>query len=221
MADEDREQDSLFKEVDEELRQEKYLALVRKYGVHALVLAVLAIASVAGFKGWQAYDLGIRQEQSKKFSEALRALDAKKTIEAERTLNALSVEGSGTYAFLARFKQAALFGRNGRRNAAIAEYMKLSGESGLDEIFRDLALLQATLLELDDGDPAQLSARLGGLTEGNNPWRHSAMEMSALLAHRAGDARKAVKLFKELADDATAPLGIRARAAEMTAILGG
>ena len=221
MADKDPEQDHLFKEIDEELRQDRYVTLVKKYGVHALVLTVIAIASVAGFKGWQAYDLGVRQERSEKFSMALRALDENKAAEAERTLNVLSNEGSGAYAFLARFKQAALFGRDGRRSVAIAEYLKLSEESGLEEIFRDLALLQATLLELDEGDPTQLSARLGGLSEDNNPWRHSALEMSALLAHRTGDARKAAKLFKELADDATAPLGIRARAAEMTAILGG
>ncbi len=221
MADRDPEQDSLFKEVDEELRQDRYLALVRKYGVHALVVAGLAIASVAGFKGWQAYDIGVRQEQSKKFSEALRALDENKTAEAERALSTLSAEGSGTYAILARFRQAALFGHNGRKSAAIDEYLKLSEESGLDELFRDLALLQATLLDLDEGDPDQLSARLGGLTGGSNPWRHSALEMSALLAHRTGDSRKAAKLFKELADDASAPLGIRARAAEMSAILGG
>ncbi len=221
MADKDPEQDYLFKEIDEELRQDRYLRLVKKYGVHALVLAVIAVASVAGVKGWLAYDLGVRQEQSEKFSMALRALDENKAAEAERTLNALSDEGSGAYAFLARFKQAALFGRDGRQSAAIAEYLKLSEESALEEIFRDLALLQATLLELDRGDPAQLSARLGGLSEDNNPWRYSALEMSALLAHRTGDARTAVKLFKELADDATAPLGIRARAAEMSVILGG
>jgi len=40
-------------------------------------------------------------------------------------------------------------------------------------------------------------------------------------AQKAGDKSKAGKLYKELADDATAPSGIRTRAAEMSAILGG
>ncbi len=221
MADEDREQDYLFKEIDEEVRQDRYMVLVRKYGVHGVVLAVVLVAAVAGYKGWQSYDLGLRQERSEKFSGALRALDENKTADAERALRALSTEGSGAYAYLARFRQAALQGRGGTKSVAVAEYLKLAQESDLDKIFRDLALLQATLLELDDGDPEKLSTRLAGLSEGNNPWRHSAMEMSALLAHRTGDAKKAQKLFKELADDASAPLGIRGRAAEMTTILGG
>jgi hypothetical protein len=35
-----------------------------------------------------------------------------------------------------------------------------------------------------------------------------------------GDTQRAGQLYRELADDATAPSGIRARAAEMSAVLG-
>jgi hypothetical protein len=45
--------------------------------------------------------------------------------------------------------------------------------------------------------------------------------MKALLAQMAGDAARAKKLYAELADDVDAPPGIRARAAEMLAVLGG
>ena len=58
------------------------------------------------------------------------------------------------------------------------------------------------------------------LVAGNNPWRYNAKEFTALLAQRAGDTQRAGQLFRELADDATAPQGIRARAAEMSAVLG-
>ena len=40
----------------------------------------------------------------------------------------------------------------------------------------------------------------------------------ALLAKKSGNIKQAVQLYKELADDVTAPAGIRARAAEVSAI---
>ena len=91
----------------------------------------------------------------------------------------------------------------------------------MPSIYRDLALIMSVMHDLDIGDPAQLSASLTGLMAADNPWRHSAKELTALAAQKAGDKSKAGKLYKELADDATAPSGIRARAAEMSAILGG
>ncbi|MEE8534520.1 MAG: hypothetical protein V3S45_00650, partial [Kiloniellales bacterium] len=58
------------------------------------------------------------------------------------------------------------------------------------------------------------------LTADANPWRHSAREISAVLAFRSGDREKAVELFTGLAKDASAPEGIRARAGEMLAAIG-
>ena len=47
------------------------------------------------------------------------------------------------------------------------------------------------------------------------------MELSALLAQRTGDGAKAKEYYTKLADDLTAPQGMRARATEMLAIIGG
>jgi hypothetical protein len=58
------------------------------------------------------------------------------------------------------------------------------------------------------------------LTAGNSPWRHSALELTALLAQRSGDAAKAREIYTSLADDPTTPRQLRGRAAEMVAVLG-
>ena len=89
----------------------------------------------------------------------------------------------------------------------------------MDTIFRDLALLLSTLHDLDTANPDELAQRIARLTVTTNPWRHSAKELTALLAQRRGNKSQAERLFKELADDVTAQAGTRARAAEMSAIL--
>ncbi len=221
MADRDPEQDNLFKEIDEELRHEHYAKLWKKYGNFVIGAAVVLVLSVASFQGWKSYDLNRRTESSQLFTSAIKAVSADKPDEATGILAKLAVEGSSGYAILSRFNQAAILAKKGDAKGAAQAYRAISKDSSVPSIYRDLALIMSVMHDLDIGDPAQLSASLTGLMAADNPWRHSAKELTALAAQKAGDKSKAGKLYKELADDATAPSGIRARAAEMSAILGG
>ncbi len=220
MADRDPEQDNLFKEIDEDLRQQKYADLWKKYGNYVIGAAVALVVGVASVKGWEAYDLNRKSEDSKLLSSALKSIASDKPDTAAGILSKLAADGSAGYAVLARFNQAAVLAKKGDRKAASAAYLALSEDSSIDEMFRDMALVIAALHGLEGGDAAILTERLARLIIGTSPWRHSAKELSALLAQKSGNNEKARKLFQEITDDATAPAGIRARAAELTAILG-
>ena len=74
--------------------------------------------------------------------------------------------------------------------------------------------------DLDSGDTTELTQRIQRLTAPSNPWRHTVRELAALIALRNGKRQEADQLFRELADDVTAPAGIRARAAELAASSG-
>ena len=67
------------------------------------------------------------------------------------------------------------------------------------------------------GDAASSTTALASLVADNNPWRHSARELIAVLAEQSGDKSKARELFTALSDDATTPQGIRLRARELLA----
>jgi hypothetical protein len=219
MADRDPEQDNLFKEIDEDLRQQKYADLWKKYGNYVIGAAVALVIGVASVKGWEAYDLNRKSEDSKLLSSALKSIANDKPDIASGILEKLAKEGSAGYAVMARFNQAAVLARKGNRKAASSAYFALSEDSGIDEILRDMALIMSALHGVESGDATLLTERLSRLTGGTNPWRFSAKELTALLAQQSGNKSQAQKLFKELSDDAKAPSGIRARAAEMTAIL--
>ena len=66
-----------------------------------------------------------------------------------------------------------------------------------------------------------MTKRLQPLTEPGNPWRYSALEITAVLAHRSGDKAKAQEILTGLADDLDAPQALRQRATEMLAALKG
>jgi hypothetical protein len=87
-------------------------------------------------------------------------------------------------------------------------------------LLRDLASLLWCQHQIDTGDPALLEARLKPLAEPDSPWRPLAQEQLALLNLRQGNTAAAKTELSKLAQDVTAPNGVRERAAALLARLG-
>ena len=87
-------------------------------------------------------------------------------------------------------------------------------------MLRDLATLLWAQRQIDQGDPARLEARLKPLTDPDNAWRAFAKEQLGLLALRQGHTDEAQASFRILAQDVTAPTGVRNRATALLNRLG-
>jgi len=216
----DQVQDSLLREIDDELRHEHYAKLWKKYGNYVVALAIVLVAGVAGYQGWRQWDAKNRMAQSDRFVAALDLRNAGDAAAARQALAALAADAGKGYATLARFQEAGLLERGGDRTGAVAAYTALAEDPSIPEAFRHLAVIRAAIIQLDEADPAALAARVEPLTKADNPWRYSALEITGLLAYRSNDSKKAREVFGQLSNDASAPEGIRGRAAEMLAILG-
>jgi len=194
----------IFREIDEELRRENLLKLWSRYGKYVILAVALIVVIVGAIVAWREHQASERRAQSGRYSAAL----------------ALVREGKNTgYGLLASFEEAELLAKSGDRKAAIAAYDDLSSSSGIDREFRDLAVLLSVMHGLADGDPKIAIERLQRLTEAGNPWRASALELTAAAKLKGGDRNGALEIYKTLADDLTAPQRLRARAAEMAAAL--
>ena len=101
MADQNPEKDSFFKEIDEELRQESYAKLWKKYGKYLIGIAVIFVASVAAYQGWKGYDLSRRSDDSALYASALNAISQNQTKDAASALARLSKDGTTGYSILA------------------------------------------------------------------------------------------------------------------------
>ena len=152
MADRDPEQDNLFKEIDEDLRQQKYATLWKNYGKFIIGAAIVLVVGVASVKGWEAYDLNRRSEDSKMLSSALKSIARDKPDTAASILETLAKKGSPGYAVLAQFNQAAVLAKKGEVKAASAAYLELSGDTNIEKIVQDMALIMAALHGVDTGD---------------------------------------------------------------------
>ncbi|MGC2415337.1 MAG: tetratricopeptide repeat protein [Stellaceae bacterium] len=208
----------IFREIDEELRRDNLLKLWQRYGKYVIGVAVLAIVIAGGIVAWRDHQASERRAQGERYSSALALARAGKDGEAAKLFALLAGEGGG-YSLLAAFEKAELLAKSGDKKAAVAAYDELAGASGIDPEFRSLAVLLSVTEGLAEGDASAAIERLKPLTASDNPWRASALDLTAAAKLKAGDRGGALAIYKELADDLAAPQGLRARAAEMAAAL--
>lgn len=212
--------DLLIKEVDEDLRQEELNRLWKRHGGLLTGGAVALVLAVAGWQAWQAWDVKQRQAASARYSETSALVEQGKKAEAGEVLAKLSAEGPKGYRLLSDFRRADLAQQSGDFTAAAALYAKIAADSAVDKVYRDMATIRAAYLTLDGADPAAVEKQVEPLAAESSSWRHSAREILALAALKRGDAARAADLFGKIAEDAAAPQGLRARAAEMLAATG-
>jgi hypothetical protein len=211
----------LLREIDEELRQERFERLWQSYGKYAMGVGVVLVLAVVGWKSWDHYSVSQKQAQSMQFSTANQLLAEGKKAEAASLFANLADSAGGGYGTLARFHQAALRAEAGDTVGALAVYDELSKDTGLDPTMREAAVIFSVMLRLDDAatDVAKLMTSLTPLMSDGGAWRHAARELAGLIALRQSDTKLAREHFQKVADDPAAPQGIRSRAVQILAVI--
>jgi len=210
-----------FREVDEAVRQDRYRKLWDRYGIHVLAAAAIAVAGVAGYKGWTFWQEKRAADAGAKFSQALKLEDGADAAKAREMLTALAESGPQGYRVLARFQLAAAAAKAGETDKAVAAYDALAKDGAVDPILRDQATLQAASLRLEKADYAEMEQRLKGLAESDSAWRFSARELLGLSAYRVKNMREAERQFSALTEDQATPANLRERATIMLALIVG
>jgi hypothetical protein len=208
----------IFREIDEELRRDNLLKLWSRYGRYIIAIALFALVVAGGFVAWRDHQLSERRAQSTRYAGALILAREGKEADAVKVFAAIAHEGGG-YAILAAFEEAALLAKSGDREAAAAAYDRVAAASEFDPDLRGLAVLLSVMQRMPEADAQTTIDRLAPLTASGNPWRPSAIELTALARLKLQDKSGALALFKSLADDPATPQSLRARAAEMATAL--
>jgi hypothetical protein len=213
------QKDSLAREVDEELRREQLLKLWERYGTYVVLLAVLIIAGIGGYKYLESRRLAAAEAAGAQLALAGREASENKQAEAQSTLEQIAANSPSGYATLARLRLAAALGASGKESDAVVAYDALAKESGVDPILSDYAQLQAAMLRIDTASFTEMQNRLTRLTGEANAWRYSARELLALAAEKAGMTAEAREEYQRLLSDRGTPPSIAERARVVMAML--
>jgi hypothetical protein len=210
----------IFREVDEEVRREQLQRLWSRYGNLVIVLAILIVAGVGGWRAYQWWEAKKAAEAGSQFEAAVALSEQGKYDEARAAFDKLASTGTAGYRSLARFRAAEALAGNDPQ-AAIKAYDALATDSGLGQTMQDLANVRSGLILVDTAPYDQLLARLEPLTAADRTFRHTARELLALAAWRAGNVAQVKRWVDTIMGDPETPAAVRSRAEMLAAVTSG
>ena len=213
--------DSFFREVDQELRQDQAKALWDRYGAAVIAAAIAVVLATAAFVGWDYWSQSRADRSGDAYLQALSLARDGKTDEARAALAALEADGYGAYPVLARMRAATLADEAGDHAGAVAGFDSVAADGAVPVSIREMARLRAGLLLVDHGGYADVASRVETLTAETNPLRHTAREALGLSAWKEGRTADAATLFDQIANDEAAPRNARQRASLMSELIRG
>jgi hypothetical protein len=208
--------ESLFREVDEEVRQEQFKKLWARYGNLITALAVIVVLIVAGYQGWRYWQVKQSEAAGAAYFTAATLADNNKPDEALKQF--ATVDHAG-YGVLARMREAGILASQGKTADAVKSFDAVAADGKADPAIRDLARIRAALLLADTTAPADLAKRLEGFDTAGNPWRHAAREAMAISAYKAKDYIAADKQVQAMLADNETPGDARQRAQLLSDLL--
>jgi len=214
--------DTLLREVEEELRREQYAKLWDKYGMYVLAVAALILVVVGGYKIWEARRIAAEEAAGAKYEEAVKAAAAAQSSKDgadAKAFEQIAAGGPKGYSTLAKMQVAGAYAKAGKTAEAVAAYEMLGNDVTADPLFRDFGRLQAAALRLGQADWTEMQNRLNDLAADNGSWRYSAKELLGVAAFKAGKLDEARRTFEVLLRDPRAPPGLGERSRNMMAAI--
>jgi hypothetical protein len=208
----------LFDEVDEEVRRDQLKKLWDKYSIVIIAGAILIIAGVGGWRGYQYFEAKKAAEVGAAYEAASELADANKHAEAEAAFTKIAATAPSGYRVLARLRAATeLAARDSQ--AAAKQFDEIAADRSVSAADQDLAKIRAAGLVLETTPYTNMTQRLEPATSPNSTYRHTARELLALSAWRSNDVAATRKWLDLITTDVETPASLRNRAELLQALL--
>ena len=204
----------LFEEVEEQLRSDRYKALVRRAAPWVLTAAAVALVAALGIWGWQQYQLQITNKASEQYAAALTAGSQGDVPKATQIFTEISKSPAKAYKSMSLMQLGALKLSSGKPDdtkAAVALFDQAAAAAP-DDVLGDAARLKSAFAILDTAPYAEVEGRLTPLMNDKHPYRVQAREALAFAKLLKGDDKGARGDFLVISQSLDAPEGLRQRA---------
>ena len=206
--------ESFIDEVSEELRRDKAIYYLRKYGW----IALLAVALIVGGTAWNEWRKASAQASAEAFGEAvLTALD---NNDSDARIAALGeIDATGAQQGVLQLLRAGELLETDRA-AALDAFQAAAEDASLPDAYRQLAALKRIMAGAGTLPLAERQTVVAGLAQAGQPFRPLALEQSALLALEAGEAERAIDILQDLLAQSDVSEALRQRITQLLIGLG-
>ena len=188
----------LFNEIQEDIRQERFEQIWKRYGKVLIGVSIAIVLATAGVVLEEHHKQALAMAETGKFMNGVDRLNAGDYNAAIAVFSALAENPTSRYYGLAMLRKAQAETASGDKAAAAKTYAMLAGH---DAEFGDLASLMA---------PAAMP-----VPDRNSAFYFTESEQKGWQLLKSGKKAEAVSIFLSLRDDLDAPFSQRSRMQEV------
>ena len=199
---------NIFREVDEDIRKERYINLFRKYGVYAIAIIVIIVGTLAGIQFYSGYQVSKNEIL---FAEYINIIENN----SDDTLEKLSDSGNTSNLFLNGMyllKRSDLLVASGQIDQATLLLSEAIENNTLNKIHNDVAIYKLLMINIETLSIEEIKSYQNKLISEVDAF-YLTEELIAIKFLIEGQKEDAIKKFSELSTNNSVPIEIKNRSA--------
>ena len=199
---------NIFREVDEDIRKERYINLFRKYGVYVIAIIVIIVGSLAGIQFYSGYQVN---KNEMLFAEYINIIENN----SDDTLEKLSDSGETSNIFLNGMyllKRSDLLVASGQIDQATLLLSEAIENNNLNKIHNDVAIYKLLMINIETLSIEEIKSYQNKLISEVDAF-YLTEELIAIKFLIEGQKKDAIKKFSELSTNNSVPIEIKNRSA--------
>ena len=199
---------NIFREVDEDIRKERYINLFRKYGVYVIAIIVIIVGSLAGIQFYSGYQVN---KNEMLFAEYINIIENN----SDDTLEKLSDSGNTSNLFLNGMyllKRSDLLVASGQIDQATLLLSEAIENNALNKIHNDVAIYKLLMINIETLSIEEIKSYQNKLISEVDAF-YLTEELIAIKFLIEGQKEDAIKKFSELSTNNSVPIEIKNRSA--------
>lgn len=199
---------NIFREVDEDIRKERYINLFRKYGVYVIAIIVIIVGTLAGIQFYSGYQVN---KNEMLFAEYINIIENN----SDDTLEKLSDSGNTSNLFLNGMyllKRSDLLVASGQIDQATLLLSEAIEDNTLNKIHNDVAIYKLLMINIETLSIEEIKSYQNKLISEVDAF-YLTEELIAIKFLIEGQKEDAIKKFSELSTNNSVPIEIKNRSA--------
>ena len=199
---------NIFREVDEDIRKERYINLFRKYGVYVIAIIVIIVGTLAGIQFYSGYQVN---KNEMLFAEYINIIENN----SDDTLGKLSDSGNTSNLFLNGMyllKRSDLLVASGQIDQATLLLSEAIENNNLNKIHNDVAIYKLLMINIETLSIEEIKSYQNKLISEVDAF-YLTEELIAIKFLIEGKRENAIKKFSELSTNNSVPIEIKNRSA--------
>ena len=199
---------NIFREVDEDIRKERYINLFRKYGVYVIAIIFIIVGTLAGIQFYSGYQVN---KNEMLFAEYINIIENN----SDDTLEKLSDSGNTSNLFLNGMyllKRSDLLVASGQIDQATLILSEAIENNALNKIHNDVAIYKLLMINIETLSLEEIKSYQNKLISEVDAF-YLTEELIAIKFLIEGQKEDAIKKFSELSTNNSVPIEIKNRSA--------